>query len=80
MDLSKPILSQVVHNKTRKDCKDEAFSGVRRDEISGTNEIWLMGSIARSVSDKQLAINPAALAEAYEDLFQLHPGSVSRER
>ncbi len=76
LDLSKPITSQVKHNLTRKECKDVAFSGIRRDEIGGCYEIWLIGSVARTITDAHIQQNPNAMARAYEDLFQLHPGTV----
>lgn len=76
MDLSKPLKSQVVHNLTRGECQKAGFSGVRRDEIGGCYEIWLLGSVARTITDMQIEMNPNAMAKEYEDLFQLMPGSV----
>lgn len=76
MDFSKPVVNHFEVNKTRGECKKEGFSGVRRDELIGAYEIWMMGSVARTVSDVEIALNSRALNQAYEEVFQLTPGSV----
>lgn len=66
-------------SKTRAWCRKNQFSGLRRDPVLENCEIWIMGKMAKEVSKVAIAINPRAIAEAYEEAFGLHPGTVILE-
>lgn len=66
----------VPSRKTRAECRKEEFSGIRSDAILQNFEIWLMGRMIKEVTSEQLAINPYAVSQAYEEAFGLHPGTV----
>ena len=61
---------------TRAHCRRTGFSGVRSDPILKNMEIWVLGSIAKEVSQLALELNPRAVEEAYAEVFQLDPEQV----
>lgn len=72
-------MAQVItpaQDKSRAQCRKEEFSGIRSDKILENFEIWIMGRMVEEVTSEQLAINPFAISEAYENAFGLHKGTV----
>lgn len=64
------------YRKTRAECRKEKFSGIRSDDLLENFEIWIMGQMKEEITAQQLALNPNAVSQAYENAFQLNPGSV----
>ena len=62
--------------QTRAWCRKNFFSGVRSDPILRNAEIWIMGTIAKEVSEVAISINPNAITEAYAEVFCLSPDNV----
>ena len=58
-------------NMSRGDCKREQFSGVRKCEISNNHEIWLKGTLAKEVTEFQIANDELAIQKAYAEVFKL---------
>lgn len=56
---------------TTAELKDEDFSGIRKVEFDESFEIWVQGSVRKTVTKKELDLNPNALSEAMAELVQL---------
>lgn len=63
-------------NMTRLDCTKEQFTGIRHCNISGNHEIWVKGNMVKEVSETQMALDPDAVAKAYQEVFGFHSGQV----
>ena len=68
------IITSSEH--TRAHCRRTGFSGVRSDPILKNMEIWVLGSVAKEVSQLALELNPKAVEEAYAEVFQLDPANI----
>ena len=66
----------VPNNHTRAWCRKTQFSGLRQDPILNNVEIWVMGKLAKEVSETARQFNPRAVEEAYAEVFGLDPNSV----
>lgn len=47
------------------------WSGFRHNSITDCGEIWVLGEVKESISAQQVALNPLAINEAYERVFEL---------
>lgn len=66
-------------HKTRAWCRKNEFTGIRADPILSNVEIWILGKVAKEVSEASIHLNPNAIAEAYAEAFALDPTNVHLE-
>jgi hypothetical protein len=66
-------------DKTRAWCRKNEFTGIRSDPILNNVEIWMLGSIAKEVTELELQLDPNAVAKAYAEVFQLDVNNVELE-
>lgn len=63
-------------HKTRAWCRKNQFTGIRADPILNNVEIWVLGSMAKEVSELAISMDEHAVANAYAEVFCLDPRNV----
>jgi len=53
---------------TTEDCKRENFSGIRQVVFDDSVEIWILGSVRRVITKKEIDFDPEALNKAMAEL------------
>ena len=66
-------------HKTRAWCRKNQFTGIRSDPILNNMEIWVLGSIAKEVSQLAISIDSDAVKKAYAEVFCLDVSKVELE-
>lgn len=56
---------------TSEELKKAEYSGLRRNEMALTTEIWMLGDCVISITDEELSRNPQAINIAMEEVFAL---------
>lgn len=56
---------------TSDELKKRGFSGLRSNSISNNIEIWIDGEVRKTLTYGELAVNPMAMSQAYEEIFGL---------
>lgn len=53
---------------TIEDCKRENFSGIRQVAFDDSIEIWILGSVRRLITKKEIEFDPQILEKAMAEL------------
>ena len=56
-----PTQVTFQNNLTREDCRRKGFSGIRQDTLLKQTEIWVMGTLAKEISELAMAMDPQNL-------------------